>query len=103
MLDDADSDAPALDPPDPERVYRNYHVTCRRLGIEPVPRQRQANRRMAPQFLTGARTDERSSSRATGWSPVVLATIDGQAYRVQTRQSLNGPIPAVRGRRENFR
>src|SRR5437588_4208041 len=40
MLDDADKDAPEFDPPDPEGVYRNYVATCRRLGVEPVPRLR---------------------------------------------------------------
>jgi hypothetical protein len=38
MLDDADKDAPEFDPPDADRVYRNYVETCRRLGIEPVLR-----------------------------------------------------------------
>jgi len=28
------------DVPDPEQVYRNYLETCRRAGIEPVPRER---------------------------------------------------------------
>ncbi len=36
--------APAMfdpaDAPDPERVYLNYLETCRRLGVEPVPRER---------------------------------------------------------------
>jgi hypothetical protein len=27
-------------PPNPNRVYRNYLVSCRQLGIEPVPRDR---------------------------------------------------------------
>ena len=40
MLDDADSDAPAFDPPDADRVYRTYVETCKRLGVEPVPRDR---------------------------------------------------------------
>ena len=40
MLDDADKDTPEFDPPDAERVYRNYVETCRRLGVEPVPRER---------------------------------------------------------------
>ena len=35
-----DSDTPARNPPDPDRVYRNYLETCRLLGIEPVPRDR---------------------------------------------------------------
>jgi hypothetical protein len=30
----------AADAPDPDRVYANYLETCRRLGIEPVPRER---------------------------------------------------------------
>ncbi len=30
----------AADAPDPDRVYLNYSETCRRLGIEPVPRER---------------------------------------------------------------
>ena len=29
-----------IDPPNPNRVYRNYLETCRRQGIEPVPRER---------------------------------------------------------------
>ena len=29
----------AADAPDPELVYLNYPETCRRLGIEPVPRR----------------------------------------------------------------
>lgn len=36
MLDDADSNLPEFDPPDPDRVYFNYVETCRRLGVEPV-------------------------------------------------------------------
>ena len=40
MLDDTDSGAPALDPLDAGRVYRNYFGTCRRLGVEAVPRGR---------------------------------------------------------------
>jgi hypothetical protein len=41
MLDDAD-DAPVFDPPDAERVYRDYLEICRRLGVEPVSRERAA-------------------------------------------------------------
>ena len=40
MLDDADNNAPAVDPLDADRVYRNYPVTCRRLTVKPVPRER---------------------------------------------------------------
>jgi hypothetical protein len=40
MLDDADKDSAAFDPPDPDNVYRNYLVTCRRLGVTPTPRDR---------------------------------------------------------------
>ncbi len=36
MLDDVDMSATNL--PDPERVYRNYLETCRRLGVTPVSR-----------------------------------------------------------------
>ena len=32
----------AFDPPDLERMYRNCLETCRRLGVEPVPRDRAA-------------------------------------------------------------
>ena len=32
--------APKMDPPDPERVYRNYVAQCRRLGVTPTPRDR---------------------------------------------------------------
>ena len=35
-----DSNTPVRDPPDPDRVYRHYIVRCRRLGIEPVLRDR---------------------------------------------------------------
>jgi len=38
MLNDADKESPAIDPPDAERVYRNYLERCKRLGIEPVLR-----------------------------------------------------------------
>ena len=34
------NDAPELDQPDPERLYRNYLVTCKRLGVTAVPRER---------------------------------------------------------------
>lgn len=34
------ADAPELDPPDPDRVYRNYVESCRRFGVEPVPYER---------------------------------------------------------------
>ena len=38
MLDDA---IPIeFDPPDSDRVYANYLETCRRLGVEPVSRER---------------------------------------------------------------
>ena len=35
-----DSDTFARDPPDPDRVYRRYLERCRRLGIDPVLRDR---------------------------------------------------------------
>jgi hypothetical protein len=34
------ADALEFDPPDADLVYRNYLETCRRAGIEPVPRDR---------------------------------------------------------------
>ena len=40
MHDDADNDAPAFDPPDEDAVYSRYLETCKRLGVEPVPRER---------------------------------------------------------------
>jgi len=40
MLNDADDVAPAFDPPDEERVYRNYLETCAMLDVEPIPRER---------------------------------------------------------------
>jgi hypothetical protein len=40
MRDDADNDAPAVDPPDAESVYANYLRTCAMLGVEPTPRDR---------------------------------------------------------------
>ena len=33
-------DADAADLPIPDRVYRSYRRTCRRLKIKPVPRER---------------------------------------------------------------
>lgn len=39
MLDDV-GDEPGIDAPDAESVYRNHVETCRRLGVEPVPRER---------------------------------------------------------------
>ena len=36
----ADDDARESNPPDPERVYRNYVAQCRRLGVTPTPRDR---------------------------------------------------------------
>ena len=35
-----DTDILARDPPDPDCVYRHYVERCRRLGIEPVLRDR---------------------------------------------------------------
>jgi hypothetical protein len=35
MLPMRDDDVPELDQPDADRVYRNYLVTCRRLGVKP--------------------------------------------------------------------
>ena len=43
MIDDTASDAPAFDPPDADTVYRYYLETCRRLGVDPVPRERAAD------------------------------------------------------------
>jgi hypothetical protein len=40
MPDDANNDAPAPDPPDADAVYVRSLETCRRLGVEPVPRER---------------------------------------------------------------
>ena len=40
MLPDDDDDIPELDQPDADRVYCNYLVTCRRLGVTAVPRER---------------------------------------------------------------
>ncbi len=33
-------DTPDLAPPDADRVYANYLVTCRWRGVEPVSRER---------------------------------------------------------------
>ena len=35
-----DLDTLERDPPDPDRVYRHYLERCRRLGIDPVLRDR---------------------------------------------------------------
>ena len=40
MRDHTDDDAPEFDPPDADAVYARYLETCRRLGVEPVPRER---------------------------------------------------------------
>jgi len=32
-----DDDTPKLDQPDPERLYRNYLLMCKRLGVTAVP------------------------------------------------------------------
>ena len=32
--------AAELNPPDPERVYRNYLAQCRRLGVTSAPKDR---------------------------------------------------------------
>jgi hypothetical protein len=34
-----DDNTPAFDSADADRVYRNYLVRCRCLGIDPVPRE----------------------------------------------------------------
>jgi hypothetical protein len=39
MLDDADNESLA-DPPNPARVYRDYLLTCRRMGITPTSSER---------------------------------------------------------------
>ncbi len=40
MRDDDADDAPGIDPPDPDNVYRGYLRTCKKLGVKPVPRER---------------------------------------------------------------
>ena len=40
MLDDSSMDVPEFDPPSAESVYCSYVETCRRLGVEPAPRDR---------------------------------------------------------------
>jgi hypothetical protein len=35
-----DDDGPVFDPPDVDAVYARYLVTCRRLGVTAVPRDR---------------------------------------------------------------
>jgi len=39
MLDDADNESLA-DPPNPARIYRDYLLTCRRMGITPTSPER---------------------------------------------------------------
>lgn len=36
----ANDDAPEVDLPDPDQVYRNYVESCRRCGVKPVSRER---------------------------------------------------------------
>jgi len=38
MIDDDAIEIP-FEPPDPDLTYRNYLETCRRSGVEPVPRE----------------------------------------------------------------
>ena len=57
MLEDSNMDVPEFNPPSAESVYRSYVETCRRLGVEPVPRDR-AHGLMAEWFL--ARTARQS-------------------------------------------
>jgi hypothetical protein len=40
MLDDFNMNGPEFNPPSAESVYRSYVETCRRLGVEPAPRDR---------------------------------------------------------------
>ena len=35
-----DNGAPEFDQPNADRVYAHYLETCRRLGVEPAPRER---------------------------------------------------------------
>ena len=56
MLADAEKDAQRFDPPDVDRVYRNYVETCRRLGAESVPRNHALEWRLG-----------RVRSQAAGW------------------------------------
>ena len=36
MIDDVDSEPPVSDLPNPARVYRDYLLTCRRMGVTPT-------------------------------------------------------------------
>lgn len=75
MLDDADEDAPAFDPPEPDRVYRYYLETCRRAGVEPVPRDRAqdliaewtALAYLSPVLEIGSRVRENQSSQSLSY------------------------------------
>jgi hypothetical protein len=39
-MTDADNGPPDIDAPNPARVYRNYLLTCRRMGITPTSPER---------------------------------------------------------------
>jgi hypothetical protein len=57
MFDDFNMDGPEFNPPSAESVYCSYVETCRRLGVEPVSRDR-AQGLMAEWFVE--RTARRS-------------------------------------------
>ena len=40
MFDDSDKNGPEFDPPNEDVVYARYLETCKRLGVEPMPRDR---------------------------------------------------------------
>jgi len=40
MIDDSDDAPPDVNPSSPARMYRNYLLMCRRLGITPTSPQR---------------------------------------------------------------
>jgi len=44
----------AADPPNPNRVYRNYLLSCRRQGIEPLSRERAVELQAAARSVRNA-------------------------------------------------
>ena len=63
MLDDADNDAPAADPPNADSVYRGYIRSCKKLGIRSVPRERA--RKLIEEWRMRSPRADRSGRRST--------------------------------------
>ena len=78
MLDDADRDAPEFDPPDADEVYARYLETCKRLGVEPVPRERAGGLKEWSDALAGCRNS--AARRASHGESSVFGIYHYAAY-----------------------